>query len=151
HEGKASAENRHAHRARGRRQIDDGQQPRHLYVCEHGAIPGRRAEPLSGQRARSGVQAPAAHHALRVYAQDDYRVTPSLTLNLGARYEFFTIPSDRNGLDAYLPDVRSSTTTVLGGPFVNPSLRNIAPRVGFAWDVSGDGRTAVRGGSGLYY
>ncbi|HJZ73654.1 MAG TPA: hypothetical protein VKE51_18060, partial [Vicinamibacterales bacterium] len=67
------------------------------------------------------------------------------------RYEFFTIPSDRNGLDAYLPDVRSSTTTVLGGPFVNPSLRNIAPRVGFAWDVSGDGRTAVRGGSGLYY
>ncbi|HJZ70268.1 MAG TPA: TonB-dependent receptor, partial [Vicinamibacterales bacterium] len=85
------------------------------------------------------------------YAQDDYRVTPSLTLNLGARYEFFTIPSDRNGLDAYLPDVRSSATTVLGGPFANPSLRNIAPRVGFAWDVSGDGRTAVRGGSGLYY
>ena len=85
------------------------------------------------------------------YAQDDYRVTPSLTLNLGARYEFFTIPSDRNGLDAYLPDVRSSTATVLGGPFANPSLRNIAPRVGFAWDVSGDGRMAVRGGSGLYY
>src|SRR5262245_13400619 len=85
------------------------------------------------------------------YLQDDYRVTSNLTLNLGARYEFFTVPADKDGLDAYLPDVRTSPATVLGGPFVNPSLKNVAPRFGFAWDVSGDGRTAVRGGSGLYY
>jgi len=85
------------------------------------------------------------------YIQDDYRVTPNLTLNLGARYEFFTVPRDRNGLDAYIPDLLTSPDTVLGGPFANPSLKNIAPRLGFAWDVSGDGRTAVRGGGGLYY
>jgi len=85
------------------------------------------------------------------YLQDDYRVTSNLTLNLGARYEFFTVPRDKDGLDAYLPDVRTSPDSVLGGPFANPSLKNVAPRVGFAWDVGGDGRTAIRGGSGLYH
>ena len=85
------------------------------------------------------------------YLQDDYRMTSNLTLNLGMRYEFFTVPKDKNGRDAYIPDILTSTDTVIGGPFRNPSLKNVAPRIGFAWDVTGDGRTAVRGGSGLYY
>jgi hypothetical protein len=84
------------------------------------------------------------------YVQDDYRITSALTLNLGLRYEFFTVPLDKDGRDAYLPDLMAPAT-VPGGLFVNPSLGNFAPRLGFAWDVSGDGRTAVRGGSGLYY
>ena len=88
---------------------------------------------------------------LGFYVQDDYRVTSALTLNLGARYEFFTVPSSKGGLDVHLDDVVKSTTTTVGTPFLNPSLRNIAPRLGFAWDITGDGRTAVRGGSGLYY
>lgn len=85
------------------------------------------------------------------YLQDDYRVTSRLTLNLGARYEFFTLPVEADGQDGYLPDIRTSSAVAPGGPFVNPSLRNFAPRLGIAWDVSGDGRTAVRGGGGLYY
>jgi hypothetical protein len=86
-----------------------------------------------------------------IYAQDDFRVSDRVTLNLGLRYEPYTVPADKNGLDAYLPDLVTSSATVVGQPFVNPSKKNIAPRVGFAWDVTGDGRTSVRGGSGLYY
>jgi hypothetical protein len=86
-----------------------------------------------------------------VYVQDDYRARDRLTLNLGVRYEMFTVPSEKNGFDAYLPDLLTSTSTVVGGPFVNPSRSDVAPRVGFAWDVTGDGRTAIRGGSGLYH
>jgi len=86
-----------------------------------------------------------------VYVQDDYRVTSSVTLNLGVRYEFFTVPSSKGGLDVHLDDLLKSTTTTVGQPFANPSLGNIAPRLGFAWDLSGDGRTAIRAGSGLYY
>src|SRR5207245_5910242 len=57
----------------------------------------------------------------------------------------------QNGFDAYLPDLVTSSATVVGGPFVNPSKKDIAPRLGFAYDVRGDGRTAIRGGTGLYY
>src|SRR5262249_4300328 len=85
------------------------------------------------------------------YVQDDFRLNDRLTLNLGARYETYSVPSEKNGFDAYLPDLVTSTSTVVGGPFVNPSRKNLAPRVGFAWDVGGKGRTAVRGGTGLYY
>jgi hypothetical protein len=85
------------------------------------------------------------------YVQDDLRLSDRITLNLGARYEIFTVPTDRNGLDAFLEDVVTSSTTTVGAPFVNPSKKNFAPRAGFAWDLAGNGRTVVRGGMGVYH
>jgi hypothetical protein len=85
------------------------------------------------------------------YVQDDLHISAHVTLNLGARYEVFTVPSDKGGQDAFLADLVTSTQTTVGPPFVNPSKKNIAPRLGFAWDVNGTGKTVVRGGSGLYY
>jgi len=85
------------------------------------------------------------------FAQDDFRVRPGLTLSLGLRYEFITVPTEVNGKISNLRTVNDKALTI-GDPWhVNPSLRNFAPRIGLAWDPFGDGKTAVRAGFGLFY
>ena len=84
------------------------------------------------------------------YVQDDYQVTPRLTLNGGLRYEFTTLPADKYGRDVAMPDLSAASETI-GPLYENPTLTNLSPRAGFAWDVRGDGRTALRAGYGLYF
>ena len=84
------------------------------------------------------------------YLQDDYQITPRLTINGGLRYEFATVPKERYGRDSSLPDLTASQPTI-GPLYENPTYKNISPRTGFAWDVFGDGSTAIRGGYGLYF
>jgi hypothetical protein len=79
----------------------------------------------------------APNRVLSAYFQDDWTPAPRLTLNLGLRYdvEFGSLPTDDVGLSTQ--------------PFANDT-NNLQPRVGFAWDVKGNGNTIVRGGGGLY-
>src|SRR5215469_14344935 len=84
-----------------------------------------------------------------VFLQDDIKVTPRLTLNLGIRYDFFGNPAGAkaNALNsiADLP----GTPLVFGVP--KEDWNNVGPRVGFAWDPTGQGKWAVRGGAGVAY
>jgi len=84
------------------------------------------------------------------YGQDDWRITPRLTANLGLRYEFMNTPHELNGRQSrQLNDFTDPFT--LGPVIKNNSLRNFSPRLGLAYDLFGNGKTAIRGGAGIYY
>ena len=86
------------------------------------------------------------------YVQDDWKVTPRLTINLGVRYDLDIGYLDRNN------QVNNRTRRflqIIGHPYgdllPDDDKNNIAPRVGFAWDIAGNARSVVRGGYGIYY
>jgi hypothetical protein len=74
------------------------------------------------------------------FIQDDIRVSPRLTVNLGLRYEYEQLPSPQ--IPNALAPLTSSFPT---------DKNNLGPRFGFAYDITGDGKTSVRGGYGIYY
>ena len=90
---------------------------------------------------------------LAFFAQDDYRVSPSLTLNLGLRWEFTTGMTEVNNKVAYLgADVYTATLDdlILGQLWQN-HIKNFEPRLGFNWALGQDQMTALSGGFGIFH
>jgi outer membrane receptor protein involved in Fe transport len=102
------------------------------------------------------------------YIQDDWRVLPHLTLNIGLRYEMTTLIGEAQGKITNLANLTDplpycqtsdpSLTLVFGKPgctgvrpyYSNPTKLDFEPRFGFAWDPRGDGKTAIRGGFAIF-
>ena len=79
-------------------------------------------------------------NAVGVWFEDDWKVSPKLTLNLGLRYD--------NDLGIFNPNLTLKSGVVT--PHYNDNLL-FQPRVGFAWDPTGSRKTVIRGGAGLFY
>jgi hypothetical protein len=92
------------------------------------------------------------HYA--AFFQDDYRVTPKITVNIGVRYELATVLQEADGrLGNFDPNSATGLVQVGAGitsPY-NPDHRDWSPRVGFAWDLAGNQKTVIRAGASMLY
>ncbi|MEJ2110691.1 MAG: TonB-dependent receptor [Acidobacteriota bacterium] len=93
------------------------------------------------------------------FIQDDWRIRPNITLNLGVRYDFFGAPKEQDGLQLVLDPSSnidasanySDFTLISSDRWRDSKLSNFAPRAGFAWDISGYGTFVLRGSYGIFY
>ena len=110
---------------------------------------------ITSQDPASDVNRYFIYNTYGFYAQDDLRATSRLTLNMGLRYEVETTPYELNNKGYAIRDLTqasSSPQQPTQGPVIQtPQRHNFSPRVGFALDPQGNGKTAIRGGFGVYY
>lgn len=143
-------------------------QPTDLEIFKNGTFSsGTTSDFLSGMMNSFAIVPPGAdtnrdfkYSTYGFYAQDDFRIHKRLTVNLGLRYEYMGPIGELQGVartfafrdflnDTALNHPPAGTTQ--GRILQNATLHNFGPRIGFAWDLFGDGKTALRGGAGIYY
>ena len=114
----------------------------------------QKFQPAGASRVRNFV-----FHEYGFFVQDDWKVRPNFTVNVGLRWEFSGVPYELDTLQGTLDKAAqvnsvanlSDLTVQRSQKWYNNDWNNFAPRIGFAWDLTNDGKTAIRGGYGIYY
>ena len=111
--------------------------------------PGDPRTPLSVGHAYRGFR----QWFMAVYAQDDWQVSPRLTLNLGLRYETITNAKEANNLAARLVNILDPAFTLEPeiDSYFDASKKNFQPRFGFALQLNDNATTVLRGGAGIFH
>jgi hypothetical protein len=84
------------------------------------------------------------------FIQDFWRVTSRLTLNAGLRYDFYSNPTEVQGRLSVIRNPATDSGPTVGKVFVETPADLLSPQAGFAWNILGDGKTVLRGGTGIF-
>jgi Carboxypeptidase regulatory-like domain len=84
------------------------------------------------------------------FAHEFFRVSSRLTLNAGLRYDFYSNPTEVHGRLSVIRDPETDSAPTVGKAFAGTPMDLLSPQAGFAWNILGDGKTVLRGGTGIF-
>jgi hypothetical protein len=106
--------------------------------------------PDSGKQVQGNTLRHSFENNHGFYVQDSFRLSPRFTINYGLRWDYFGVVGEKNNLFFRLTPAAGGTL-VRTGQLYDKDYNNFAPRFGFAYDVTGKGRTVIRAGWGVFY
>lgn len=106
--------------------------------------------PDGGSQIQGDTERHTYQNSHGLFIQDSFRATPRLTLNYGMRWDYFGVTGGKSG-EFYTVDYTNGGNNVPTNQLYGKDLNNFAPRVALAYDVTGQGKTVVRAGWGLFY
>ena len=104
-----------------------------------------------GSQARGNTDRNTFENNHALYIQDSFRWNPRFTLNVGLRWDYFGVIQEKKNLFTNVNPTTGVPSLVGGGRLYEPDYNNFAPRISFAWDRTGKGKTVLRGGYGVFY